>query len=132
MENWADLRQQMSNRFQQCIVNEDAAQINILLDEDSCKWDSHFDPHLDILFGKGGLSQKFLLGQDYFDAPSYEELPDIVNLILDRYIAESHEAAMDVCQDLMDAGDMTAEPILENKDKLRGEKLQMLKNMDLN
>jgi hypothetical protein len=44
------------------------AVIDLILDDCELEWVAHFDPHLDIIFGKGGLSNDLWYGQKIFDS----------------------------------------------------------------
>lgn len=70
------------------------AQINIILDDDKCEWKQHFDPHMDILFGKYGLIDRYWVGDSYFDAET-----DVLEHLLGMHLENCRAQAIQVAEE---------------------------------
>lgn len=61
-DDWHQFRQHHAYEIENKICEETPAIVDIVLDDCEFEWNSHFDPPMDILFGKGGLSQDLWRG----------------------------------------------------------------------
>lgn len=60
-----------------------------MLDDANSEWQSHFDPHLDVLFGKGGLNDLLWRGEMYFE--SIDQAPQVVLQMLEDHVNQQYE-----------------------------------------
>lgn len=77
MDSWPSWRDYTRREFEQNLTAHNFFCIDMVLDDsENTMWSSHFDPHMDVIFGKGGLSMNLWRGQKIFD--SFDTAPEFV------------------------------------------------------
>ena len=66
--------------------------LNLYIDEDEPDqqtWQEHFDPSLDLIFGKHGLSERLWRGNSIFN--DMDSAPDVVKHVLYEFADQERE-----------------------------------------
>jgi hypothetical protein len=88
---WQSFRESQAYCFEQKITSfghtHEPAYLNIVLDDCVSEWQSHFDPHLDVLFGKGGFDHQIWRGENMFNqVKSIDQVPSLLKEMMDEYV----------------------------------------------
>lgn len=82
----------MLDYFNQSILEERPVVLNLYIDEDEPDqhpWTEHFDPSMDLIFGKYGLSESLWRGNSIFN--DYDSAPDVVRQALYNFADSERE-----------------------------------------
>lgn len=104
-------------------------QVHIILDEDKKKWKNHYDPDMEILFGKGGLPNQLWRGESIFD--NLETSPAIVQQVVADHCEDVRARTLeDAEEDAQETGE-PCEPQLEDDEVVAARRLQAMKDKQL-
>jgi hypothetical protein len=74
---WYLVRQEKADNYYQCICHAQPAVCHMMLDDDKVDWSNHYDPDIDILFGKGGIPDQAWSGDNIFNNTE-KETPKVI------------------------------------------------------
>jgi hypothetical protein len=78
--------------FNQSILENMPVVLNLHVDEDESEaqpWTEHFDPSMELIFGKYGLSERLWRGNSIFN--DMESAPDVVKQVLYEFADQERE-----------------------------------------
>lgn len=103
--------------FNSAIFEQRPVVINLHLDEDRPggePWNEHFDPSLDLLFGKYGLPDKLWRGNSIYD--NLETAPDALKQVLHDFVGQEFERmAEEDRQEMEETGEIVPKEPIDEK-----------------
>lgn len=103
--------------------------LNLYIDEDEPDqelWQEHFDPSLDLIFGKYGLPERLWRGNSIFN--EFESAPDVVKQVLYDFADQERERIHTEHEQEMEDTNEASEPPMFDERMVMETHLETLRN----